>query len=409
MNGRGDPLNFVAFQEFLPNEQKETGRCIWCGEIAPVNRAHIISKKLTKQAKNAPTLRFRICQACNSLCGNLEQWILRKTPLSLVRIMLYAGTNAGRHSDFPSYFYSEALGDWVVFQLDPASHSYRIGTQLILSNEKQATLLTEEPEERHKAVLEIIQNSARRESALKNVRPSLPSDFTPRLLLLDSQEVIAIAGTEVGAQQALQSALLLEQMPEARARQCLNDSEREHHHFQWSRKNWARFCAKTALETLCLFEGGEVCLRQEFDHVRDFVRNGILSKGKEIVFEQTGPQDNSAISVPVYVDLTAGQTAPEYSACILPHTDPGCHIVLLYEIQGWVLASIVFGGFPPSVLVLAGPDAHLRDVYQMIYDYEESEFHFLRLAYNEREPVIPFPIPGDRFAALANTYRLRKA
>lgn len=83
--------------------------------------------------------------------------------------------------------------------------------------------------------------------------------------------------------------------------------------------------------------------------------------------------------------------------------------MLLYEMQGWVAASIVFGGFPPSVLVLAGPNVHLKDFYQMIYDHEGAEFHFLRLAYNQQEPVIPCAMPGDQLAELSKTYRLRQA
>jgi len=298
MNARGDQVNFLAFQEFSPNGHQETGRCILCGEIAPVNRAHIISRKLTKQAKNAPTLRFRVCQTCNSVCGDLEQWMLRKAPLSFVQNVLYAGTNASGFSQFPSYFYSELLDNWVIFQLDPANKSYRIGTQLILSSELDPHLLTEEPEERHDKVIEIIQTSVRRDSATKDVRPSLPPDFAPRLLLLKSDAVIAIARTEAETQQVLQSVLLSKQTPETRMRHRLNDAGRERHHFQWSGQNWARFCAKTAFETLCLFEGGDVCLRPEFDRVRNFVRNGGLSKGTEVIFEQTGPHSHSDIPAP---------------------------------------------------------------------------------------------------------------
>jgi hypothetical protein len=408
MNAKGKPLNFLAFQEFLPIEQKETGRCIWCGKVAPVNRAHIISKKLTKHAKCAPTLRFRVCQACNSLCGDLELWILRKTPLSFVRMMLYAGTNtAVGRSQFQSYFYSEVIGNWVVFQLDSASQSHSIGTQLILSSEKRTLLISQEPKENIEKVLKSIQASVRKETVNKDVRPSLPVDFAPRLLLLESDTSVAIARSETEIQQVLQTALLLHQKPEKGMYQCLNPKGSARQHFQWSRLNWARFCAKTALESLCLFEGGEVCLKPEFDRVRDFVINGTLAKGREIIFERTGPRSDGDVPMPVYLDLTEEQTAPKYITGILPQTDLGGHIVILYEIHGLVMASIVFSGFPPSVLILAGPNVHLKDVYQMIYDYDESEFHFLRLAYDNRSPAIPFSMPGKSFAELVETYRLR--
>jgi hypothetical protein len=63
-------------------------------------------------------------------------------------MMLYAGTNtAVGRSQFQSYFYSEVIGNWVVFQLDSASQSHSIGTQLILSSEKRTLLISQEPKE----------------------------------------------------------------------------------------------------------------------------------------------------------------------------------------------------------------------------------------------------------------------
>jgi hypothetical protein len=72
-----------------------------------------------------------------------------------------------------------------------------------------------------------------------------------------------------------------------------------------------------------------------------------------------------------------------------------------------VMASVGFCGLPPSILVMAGPGAHLRDFYQLIYDFDGGEYHFLRLAYDQERAVISLPVPGERFAELANTYRLR--
>ncbi len=82
------------------------------------------------------------------------------------------------------------------------------------------------------------------------------------------------------------------------------------------------------------------------------------------------------------------------------------HIVTLYEIRGWVIASVVFAGFPPSVLILGGPDEHLHDLYELIYNDQEAVFDFVCLAYDQAKPVIPMPVPGDRFSDLAETYRL---
>ena len=66
----------------------------------------------------------------------------------------------------------------------------------------------------------------------------------------------------------------------------------------------------------------------------------------------------------------------------------------------------MFGGFPPSVLILGGPDEHLVDLYQLIYDDEEAIFDFICLAYDQTKPVIPMPVPGDSFSDLAETYGL---
>lgn len=109
--------------------------------------------------------------------------------------------------------------------------------------------------------------------------------------------------------------------------------------------------------------------------------------------------------MPVFIDLTPGQAAPPVAA-LLAHGEPGMHIVTLYEIRGWVIASVVFAGFPPSVLILGGPDEHLHDLYELIYNDQEAVFDFVCLAYDQAKPVIPMPVPGDRFSDLAETYRL---
>lgn len=399
-------MNVLAFEEFTPQELKETGRCIWCGESAPTNRAHIISKKLTMDALNAPVLRFRVCAACNSLCGELELWILRRTPLSFLRNMLYAGRTSTNQIGTLSLFYSETFREWVIFQLDPQNQRYVVSTQLIFANGREPMMLTEEPEERHQILMEAIKSSLQGETARMELS-SVPDDFSPRLLLLGIDRTVVIAKDLADANRVMRDVASTASIPADRIRKRSNPDGRERHHFKWSRQNWARFCAKTALEALCLFEGGEICLREEYKRVRDFVLNGEHLNGYEVIFDKAGPVDEASVPTPIYLDLTNGQQAPEYIGQILPNVDPGSHIVLLYEMRGWVTASLGFAGLPPSTLILAGPDAHLKDFYQLIYDHDGGGYHFLRLADTPGEPIIPIPVPGDRFGDLVETYRLR--
>ncbi len=84
------------------------------------------------------------------------------------------------------------------------------------------------------------------------------------------------------------------------------------------------------------------------------------------------------------------------------------HSVLLYEVSGWVVSSISFAGFPPSIIILAGPDAHLNDLYELIYNDEDETYHFLRLAYDQSKPVIPLPLSGNSAERVLATYKLRQ-
>ena len=399
-------MQFLALQQFVPQERKPCASCIWCGQVAPVNRAHIISRKLTTGARNAPTLRFNVCKTCNSTCGRLEEWILRSTPLSWLRMMLYLRPGSeGTTRYVPSYFFSAMLNDWVVFHLDGKTRSYVVSSQLILSPEFGAKLLTEAPQELHEQLLSRITAALRDKSYNIDIRGSLPLDFSPRLLI-DKERILLIARTEIESQRFTEDTVQLVKQARNAERLCMENTGREQHHFQWSKVNWARFCAKTALETLCLFEGGEKCLRPAFQLVREFVLCGTREKGKEIVFTEKGPRLAQDVPMPVFIDLTPGQAAPQPIAAMLLHVEPGMHIVTLYEIRGWVIASVVFAGFPASVLILGGPDEHLADLYQLIYDDEEAIFDFTCLAYDQTKSVIPIPVPGDRFSDLAETYRL---
>ena len=107
------------------------------------------------------------------------------------------------------------------------------------------------------------------------------------------------------------------------------------------------------------------------------------------------------------MDLTVEQEAPQPIPAVLPHAEPSMHVVILYEVRGWVLASVVVAGFPASVFVLAGPNEHLDDLYQLVYDNESATYDFLRLAYDHDQPIVPIAVPGDSFPALADTYGLR--
>ena len=399
-------MQFIALQQFVPQERKPCANCIWCGQVSPANRAHIISRKLTTGARNTPTLRFNICKACNSTCGRLEEWILRFTPLSWVRMMLYLLPGSEATTRYvPSYFFSAILNDWVVFHLEGKTRSYVVSSQLILSPEFSANLLTAAPQELHEQLLSRMIAALRDKSYNIDVRGSLPVDFSPRLLL-DNERVLLIARTDAESQRFTEHAAQLDTLPRNAQRLRLENTGREQHHFQWSKTNWARFCAKTALETLCLFEGGEKCLRPAFRLVREFVLRETQKKGREIVFTEKGPRFAQDVPKPVFIDLTPGQSAPQPIAALLPHGEPGMHIVTLYEVRGWVMASLVFGGFPPSVLILGGPDEHLADLYQLIYDDEEAIFDFICLAYDQTKPAFPMPVPGDSFSDLAETYGL---
>jgi len=189
-------MDFVAFQQFYPVERPVIDGCIWCGEKRSTNRAHTISRKLTPGANNAPTLRFSVCESCNSTCGKLEEWVLRFTPLSWLRLMLYVGTRGeGTSRHVPSYFFSELLREWVVFHLDKKTQSYVVATQLIAPFEDRPTLLTRAPQDQHEVILSAITTAVCNRTLLSDIRISLPEDFAPRFLL-KKNKVILIARTE---------------------------------------------------------------------------------------------------------------------------------------------------------------------------------------------------------------------
>jgi len=320
--------------------------------------------------------------------------------------MLYLHPGSDATSSYtPSYFYSDTLEDWVVFYLDAKTRSYAISTQLLVSGSAGAQLLTQAPPESHRGILGGLRTAAQDRSYQTDIHTSLPWSFSPRLLLEDAGTIL-VARSEVEGARLL--GFVAEHIDESFSSQRLRlgNTGRKRHHFRWSRVDWARFCAKTALETLCLFEGSDKCLTPGFRLARDFVLLSPDRHGKEIVFDEGGPLSAEDTPTPVNADLSIAQNAPQPIPAILPHCEPGMHVVTLYEIRGWVLASVTFAGFPPSVLVLGGPNEHLSDLYQLIYDDVEARFHSIRLAYDESRPVIPVPVPGDHLLDLVETYRL---
>jgi hypothetical protein len=398
-------MEFIALQEFLPKERAPERRCIWCERTAPTNRAHIVSRKLTSGATNSPTLRMSVCVTCNSACGNLEEWVLRFTPLSWVRFMKYLGPGADCSSHHvPSYFFSEAFKDWIVFHLDGKSRSYSVETQLILLDNSRTQLITQLPQEAHAAAIRAIEEAIQTETFRTDIRSSLPADFGPRLLLASSAVLIARRDSDV--QRFLEHARSRHGGGQAQTIPVGNSGQ-ERWHFQWSRANWSRFAAKAALEALCLFEGQAKCLEPSFAAVRKFVLNTSNITSNEIIFDERGPAEPNDAFRSIALDLTAEQRAPVTLLAFAGQCEPAMHRVMLYEIDGWVLASVSFSGFPATTLVLAGPDEHLQDFYQMIYDDEESTYHFTKLAYDQTRPVIPLPVPTDAAMRISNTYKLK--
>lgn len=321
--------------------------------------------------------------------------------------MLYAESGSGRQSLFPSYFFSDTIQEWVIFHVDAASRSYVIPTQLVLKRTQELTLITQESEAKHKKITDDILVTIHTMTLGRDIRPSLPIDFATRILVLKNDAAVIVARTEEEAERVAKAALELKVRTQTKNHLQLSNTGREQYHFQWSNRNWARFCAKTALEALCLFEGGNKCLGPEFALVRDFVIEGSLASGRELIFTRQGPKNAADVPPEVHVDLTADHAAPEIVSCVVPRCEAGSHAVVLHEIRGWILASVVFAGLPATTLVLAGPSAHLNDFYQMFYDKQEEEYHFLRLAYDEAEPVIPVAVPGNRFDEIAETYKLK--
>jgi hypothetical protein len=225
---------------------------------------------------------------------------------------------------------------------------------------------------------------------------------------LDREQTLVIAHTQGEIDFFLETVRNTRPREAFRCRTRPRSSGRDRQHFKWPKENWIKFCAKIAYETLCLFEGSERCLQTEFERVRSFVLSGVSEHYREIVFDEHGPLGRQDVpNTLVGVDLTCGQECPRDFLALSTRVDLGMHSVVLYEIDGWVYSSISISGFPATSLVLGGPDAHLSDLYILVYDDQIDEFDTVCLAHDPSQPVIPLPLRGHMSEALARTYKLR--
>lgn len=398
--------NFIAFQEYVPHEQKNDDRCIWCKLCMPRNKAHIISKKLTNSSHATAVLKFAVCQKCNSKCGDIEQWILRRSPLTWVRFLCYQDSNNNAECmTVPSYFYAKNFGEWLVYNIE-AGRRKVIPSQVLLLRNGNVTMFSQKPQITQESESEAIATSLRNARFRTDINRKLPTDFSPRALF-EKGTVVVISRTEKDSRRFLEE--MLTQKFNVTSLDLLHSggSAEDRQHFKWSRTNWLKFCAKISYETLCLFEGPRRCLEPEFEKIRNYVLQGVSKGHKEVVFAEHGPISDSDIPTFINADLTVGQKCPSKMSAMLGYAEPGMHHVIIYEIDGWICSSVAIAGFPPCFLVMGGPNAHLDDLYQMIYDEQDDHFNFLKLAYDQTRPVISLQVEGNVKETIMRTYKLK--
>jgi hypothetical protein len=397
--------NYLALQQCTPKEHQGENKCIWCKRKVLPNKAHIISKKLTLTSHQSAILKYSICSTCNSKCGQIERWVLRNSPLGWIRFFYYLGSNKTSDSGaIPSYFYAEDQNEWLIYRLEGKKPNRTIDNQLILTKEKQFTMIAQHTPDEH---LDFIRSSIKSGQYKIDVRPTLPEDFSPRALM-DSGQIIVIARTQMEINFFIKAFLNTRTKEQSRYRVRPRGSGANRQHFKWSKENWIKFCAKIAYETICLFEGSERCLQPEFERVRSFILAGISEYDRELLFDERGPLEQQDVpNTLVGVDLTCGQECPRDLLSLSPQVDLGMHSVVLYEIAGWVCSSVSISGLPATLLVLGGPNAHLKDLYMLIYDDQTDKFDTICLAYDLSQPVIPLNLQGHMFEALARTYNLK--
>jgi len=402
---KGFMRNFIAFQEFVPQEKANDERCIWCKLYTPRNKAHIISKKLTISSHAVAVLKFTVCQKCNSKCGDIEQWILRYTPLAWLRFLCYLDGNKNSECmTVPSYFYANNFGEWLVYSIEAGGQKV-ILSQVLMLKDGNMKMFSQKQQSTHDSEIEAITDAIENTSFKTDINNKLPIDFSPRALF-EKGTVTVISRTENDFKLFLEE--MLTHKFDASSGDLLHSggSVQDRQHFRWSQVTWLKFCAKISYEALCLFEGPHRCLEPEFEKIRNYVLSGPSKEHRELIFTDHGPLTESDTPNLVNADLTVEQKCPSLPA-LLGHAEAGMHNFILYECDGWICSSVAIAGFPPCFLVLAGPNSHLNDLYQMTYDEREDRFIFLKLAYDQKQPIIPLHVAGNVCDTIAKTYKLK--
>lgn len=401
---KDNTVNYLAIQEFFPSEEKPQ-ICIWCRQANDFNKAHVISRKLGANI----TLTKSVCQKCNSALGKLEEWILRNTPLGWARFFLHSQSNFNsKATSVPAYFWSTNILQWLVYSIGGPRDSRTIPPQLLLKQQGCQVIAENKPDE----IVEVFMRAIREKNYIKRIDQVLPEDFAPRFLL-DGERVLLIAHSsdEINGLQSIFDCMSQGLYSQASMQQIKpEDDGRVMQHFKFSRENWIRFCGKIAFEMLCLVEGAEFCRLDTFNMVRNYIlKRPVVSSGKEIFFDRHGPLPQSSWFLrPNNIDMTVSQNAPMRGNALIGHADPGCHSILIFELSGWICASVSVSGFPPVFLFLGGPDVHLNSLYKIFYDAVDDKFSFFKLAHDPALPMFSLPIYGEEdFREIAETYRLK--
>lgn len=372
-------------KEIYPSELKLNKECIWCKKNNKKNRAHIISKKLTLNVHNAPVLKFGVCESCNSICGKLEEWILSRTPLNWIKLMLYVGGSSKAKSKSPAYYFSSVINEWIVFSIyaDKERRNYHhTAIQFIIpNNDKNAYLASSNLMINVSETIDFFKQSIRNKTYRIDNNKSLPKTFSPRLILDNNNVILIIKDkSEIGIVESFIKDITNDVQMNNGKLLKLNPTD-SRIHYKWSTINWTKFCAKSAFEALYLFKGSDLCLKDSFNNLREFVLSPLEKAKIDVVFNNKGPTDYRFLN-PIHVDLT--NASPSTIPALIPDTKNGQHEVVLYEVNGWLVATVVFTGFPPVVLVLASDIEKLDLVYKMYYDYKEEKYYFYELSKPEK-------------------------
>ena len=372
-------------KEIYPSELKLNKECIWCKKNNKKNRAHIISKKLTLNVHNAPVLKFGVCESCNSICGKLEEWILSRTPLNWIKLMLYVGGGSEATSKSPAYYFSSVINEWIVFSIyvDKETRNYHhVATQFIIpNNDKNAFLTSFDLMTNVSETIDLFKQSIKNKTYKVDNNKSLPKTFSPRLIL-DNNNVILIIKDKNEIDIVESFIKDIKNDSQMKNGKILKLNPRDSRiHYKWSTINWTKFCAKSAFEALYLFKGSDLCLKATFNNLREFVLSPLEKAKIDVVFNNKRPTDYRFLT-PIHVDLT--NNSPSTIPALIPDTKNGQHEVILYEVNGWLVATVLFTGFPPVVLVLASDIEKLDLVYKMYYDYKEEKYYFYELSKPEK-------------------------